>query len=338
MKDRPRILRHIAMLMPALKQRYCESGKRAGYAIAFIAVVHLIIVTASGDMIIVEGREAPVYGRYAGTQIDEDGKEIVVFRPHRLDQSGASRIVFARELVRTLIINIEPERLERLDPVFPAAYRDYAEELAIQSADPEARELAIRLYLIVVVSGDEDLKNSALAGLVPLARNDEERRKFELLRFMAGGSVGGNTAAAFVARDDDPIGSLSDRSFNSILQLVRAVRRQDEVAAIDLLGIMQGSDEIEAALIELDCSVDELREQALSTEPLQPSLLLKLLQIEQQLVLIQSGQVTRITRNRDWAALAEEPGDYWVQLPTPENVTEFDPTRNRFRNGEWTGE
>ena len=36
-----------------------------------------------------------------------------------------------------------------------------------------------------------------------------------------------------------------------------------------------------------------------------------------------------------WAEQAQEPMHGWTQLPSFDNVTEFDPTKSIFRNGEW---
>src|SRR5206468_9849498 len=76
------------------------------------------------------------------------------------------------------IITVSPERLAALDPSKPQDYREYAEELAEKQRDPEARDTAIRLYAIAAARGDDNLRHSALLGLIALARNPDEERLF----------------------------------------------------------------------------------------------------------------------------------------------------------------
>jgi hypothetical protein len=89
-----------------------------------------------------------------------------------------------RESIEIVIRPVDAARLAELDPKFPRAYRDYAEELAEKRVDPEARETAIRLYLIAAYLAPDELGRSALLGMVPLARHEPERRRFRAMAYL----------------------------------------------------------------------------------------------------------------------------------------------------------
>src|SRR5205085_4813507 len=54
----------------------------------------------------------------------------------------------------------------------------YAEELRARRRDPEARDMALRLYLISASLDREHLGRAGLLGMISLARSPDEERKF----------------------------------------------------------------------------------------------------------------------------------------------------------------
>jgi len=93
--------------------------------------------------------------------------------------SGAAKdVVYATSEIAELFEPVVAARLEKLEPSNPAAYREYAEELAEHRKDPEAMAMAIELYLRSAQLEKGDGRNSALRGLVAAARSSSERRRF----------------------------------------------------------------------------------------------------------------------------------------------------------------
>ncbi len=286
---------------------------------------------ADADMLIVTTQPEPLYGRL----VEQDAGGGIVFQVHSSDPTGGRRLEVASNEVVALVVNIETGRLEQLDPANPEGYRDYAEELAAQKADPEARELAIRLYLIVLVSGDDAMQRSALSGLTPLSRDVDELAAFEMLRFVAGGATLDSIMATDPAIDRETAGWL--------LELVQSISRKRSSRSNELLsgidrGIQQpGIGGAGGSLAALDTSLKELDRLATANE-LSSSELLKLLTIEQQLIAFERGDPNPIRPATDWATLAQEPALFPAMLPTAATVTEFDPARNRYRDGQWVAE
>ena len=80
---------------------------------------------------------------------------------------------------------VPAERLAKLTPNEPEAYRDLAEEMSLIRDSQTAKDLTIRLYLISAKLGSDKLRRSAIRGLVKSARNPKEQRKFRVLGFLS---------------------------------------------------------------------------------------------------------------------------------------------------------
>ena len=86
--------------------------------------------------------------------------------------------------IELILDPIKKERLEELNRDRPQSYRDYAEELAEKKSDPDARAMAIRLYLIAAQLAPADLGKSSLLGMAALARNETEQRRFRAMVYL----------------------------------------------------------------------------------------------------------------------------------------------------------
>ena len=90
--------------------------------------------SARADTVWVRGQQTPVSGLIVSTT--DEFVEVRVFENGQF----AKTINFPRTQIQQVVTNINPNRLALLDPAHPAAYRDYAEELASQKKDPAAQE------------------------------------------------------------------------------------------------------------------------------------------------------------------------------------------------------
>ena len=76
------------------------------------------------------------------------------------------------------------ERLAELVRSNPDAYREYAEELAEKRKDPDAQQTSIRLFQMAAVLDPQRLGRSCLLGMVPLARDAAEQRRFRAMAYL----------------------------------------------------------------------------------------------------------------------------------------------------------
>jgi len=298
-----------------------------------LAVIQLtlfaLVARLNGDMLIIDGESSPRYGRLVNNSDDD----VVLFRARVGEDT--EELSLPRDKVELLIVNFDEQRLSQLDPGKLRDYRDYAEELSAQKRDPVARELAIRLYLIAAANGFQrvatrSVAESGLAGLPGLARNEAEKKAFEVLRFIYDRQdhlPRGEPEATATAPEDEPIDTQTQ---SDLLQALRRIRREDSKAANEILTK-------EAVRKELErwtgiCSTADIQEM-LSTNRLSHSQLAKLLKLE---LAIQSGELPKPQREpTSWADQSIQSGQGWTQLPDFATVTEFDPFRSIYRNGEW---
>lgn len=294
-----------------------------------VAAVLLTTLSASADTLWLVDDNEPRFGRVVRRQDNDD----LVFKL-RGEDNTYSELTFAAEKIETLVVNIDVARLEHLDRGNLNQYHEYAEELAEQKLDPEARDLAIRLYLITAAAAnrrhDLGLVESALTGLPELARNEQEREAFDrLLTLYARNPRSESTRLA--SKKQDPVASTDDRARQQLLQAIRLIRREDNASAIKILNTPDVLAEL-GKWSEL-VSAGDIRLMTGSTRLSLPQLR-KMLTLE---IALQDfkNQPQRSNQPLSWSEQAQEPMSGWTQLPSFENVTEFDPDKSVFRNGQW---
>jgi hypothetical protein len=119
--------------------------------------------------------------RVAGYVVREDAGEIAV---RVLLPDGKEKVeVFERAKVKVLH-QVDRKRLEKLSKENPKAYRDYAEELARQPADPEATDLAMRLLVIAAYLDPAKLGTRSLLEMSDLAIRPADVRKYRAMAFL----------------------------------------------------------------------------------------------------------------------------------------------------------
>lgn len=86
----------------------------------------------------------------------------------------------------TIVHQIDTGRLQKLDKNDPKSYYAYAEQLTDKkvAADPEARYMARRLFLIAAYLDGGRLGHDALLRLGALAGTEEEKRRYAALAFL----------------------------------------------------------------------------------------------------------------------------------------------------------
>ena len=168
------------------------------FCIAAWLALALFVRTLQAVVVLPKGAKQPIMGYL----VRQDDHSIVIRQ--ELPGGKSRESSFLRKDLDELIFTVSPERLAALDPSKPAAYWEYAEELAEKQRDPEARDTAIRLDAIAAARGDDHLRHSALLGLIALARNTDEERLFRAATFLFDSDHDPSILAASAAATGNP--------------------------------------------------------------------------------------------------------------------------------------
>jgi hypothetical protein len=143
-----------------------------------LAVCWLCLPAAARAILIETGG-----ARVGGYFVRDDGKKLTL--RVRTPNGKEKEQVYDRSVSKIKILHqLDRKRLEGLSRDNPTAYRDYAEELARQTADPEARDTAMRLYLIAAYLDPQKLAQGSLHSMSLLAGTPAEARKCRALAFL----------------------------------------------------------------------------------------------------------------------------------------------------------
>lgn len=304
-------------------------------AIAFLLLVVVCCIHSSvADVVWVDGQAKPLYGQIISNTPEQI--DLQVFENGKLGRIEK----ISRSRIEQFISNIDTQRLEKLSPDKPADYRDYAEELASQRADPAARQLAHRLYVIAAANSEGDnetaneIRNSALAGLISIADSDADRARLQLLRFLVSPDV--DQVETF--SESKSAAPYSEDQAQLMLKLVQAIRKENFEQAVEML-----SSRDKQAVFQIwskTCSLEELNRIARVNRPSKPQLS-KLLRIELQ-ILSSADPLTGETpstlpsgRRQSWGDFATQGTGFLSVVPSFENVTSIDPRNSVFRSGRW---
>ena len=120
-------------------------------------------------------------GQVGGIVDFDDGKQLTIRIPTSDGKEIVGEFLYSRI---TVIHRLDDDRLKSLTKDNPQAYLNYADELARQKDDPEARDTAMRLYLIAATLDPTKLGSSSLLRMCTLARTKAEARKYRAMAFL----------------------------------------------------------------------------------------------------------------------------------------------------------
>ncbi|MDX1948381.1 MAG: hypothetical protein SFU86_23530 [Pirellulaceae bacterium] len=288
------------------------------------------IAPAWGIVVLRKGAPKPLMGYLTR----EDAGSVSLREP--LPSGGFREHTIPRAEIEELVVTVDPLRLAALDPVRPATYREYAEELAEKQRDPEAREMAVRLFHIAAWLEEGPSRQSALLGLIALARDDAERRRWRAAAYLTDPSHDRELLAG--AGDVPAAATMATRpSLEGVLAGIRALRR-------GMFGEAKGIFERPAAREGLETIARHLsREELLllcTARPLSDDQLRKLLLAE---IDLERSLADEPATNIESAAARPAPwsqavrGGGMAPLPTLDllHLTEFDPRASVYRGGTW---
>ena len=151
---------------------------KVGFRILICGWIVASAIDSHAAIIFLKGSDKPLHVRTI-----RESETTIVVGVREANGTFTERILERRNIDQ-FIPTVSPARLAELDPAKPALYRDYAEELAEKKADPDARDAAIRLYLIAAHLDPKGLGRSALLGMVSLARSVDEERRFRAMAYV----------------------------------------------------------------------------------------------------------------------------------------------------------
>lgn len=148
-----------------------------GWRLYLGLVVGLLCSTSLASAILIDTGA----GRVGGFVLSDDGTKLRISVPTPDGEDKVSE--YLHEKIKVLH-QLDVKRLEGLSPDKPEAYHDYADQLARQGADPEARYVAMRLYLLAARLDPEKLGSSSLLRMSALASTPAEARKYRAMAFL----------------------------------------------------------------------------------------------------------------------------------------------------------
>ncbi|MBP88178.1 MAG: hypothetical protein CMJ64_15920 [Planctomycetaceae bacterium] len=141
-------------------------------------VVLVLVAPCQAVIVFQKGQDEPI----RGILVEETATHIVVNEV--LPSGGIKKWILTRAQIDDIIRAVSADELAALRHDNAGGYRRYAEDLAAKTEDPEARGMAIRLYVIAAYLAPEQLGRSCLLGAAGLARTPEEERAFRAMAFV----------------------------------------------------------------------------------------------------------------------------------------------------------
>lgn len=310
----------------------CSAGSvaRASVRLAMMAILLFAVVAdIKGAVVYRKGNPKPVAGF-----IVEQTPGRVVLRTTRSDATTEQSI--SRDDIVAIVVCAEEAELAELSPDQPKKYLEIAERVVQRKGDPEAVELAVRCYLLAAYHGRDELRDSALRGLIAAARSTEEQTKFRALAHQTN-PISGDPWLSTVVQNVELRVELDQAARSELLQVVRLIRQgetelarnrlrsQDFRTRFEAFADIMNYRDLESALLEEKLTSDQLKS------------LVKL-----ELALVNQGHQTGPTnvgslqKTDAWQTSVNRGAIEPIQGVSWHTVTEFDPEEAIFTKGKWS--
>jgi hypothetical protein len=229
--------------------------------------------------------------------------------------------------------SVATDRLREMQPDQPKLYRDYADELSEKRDDPEARKVAIRLYLLAAHLDPKGHGRSCLLSMASLARSPNEELKFRAMVYLLDPAHdrGALRAPSFTG---PPKVALDKSERKMLLSAVRALRNGNRPEALKYThrSLFQTTFKRYSSTLPWE----EFRDAAAQrNELLSASTLRKLIRME-LLILNLPLSDRPSTKDIPWSTILATGQDTPVPPLSLETITEFDPHDNVFKDNNWT--
>ncbi len=299
--------------------------------IASVLLVFVATAESLAVVILLKDKDQPV----VGFPVRETKDTVTIAQV--LPGGKRRELSFDRSDIELIRKTVDPETLASLSSEKPRGYSNYAEELIEKQQDPEARQAAIRLYLIAAHLDREKLGYSAMLGLIRLARNQTEETKFRAMAYLVDPDRGERELkrpAAVKAASTD----LDDQTKGRLLKAVRLLRQGKKYSARQYLSYPDAK--VAFAHFAEIMTFNDFERACMRGDTL-PSTLRKLITLELMLVPNVSSKRTASTTLAgpvSWSESIRRDGTSPVPVLSLETLTEFDPRLCHFRDGKWVAD
>jgi hypothetical protein len=278
--------------------------------------------------VLLKDRTEPVIG----TLLRED-KDRVVLRT--LDADGKSHEqTFQRSEIDQLVPAYSTERLAELDPAKPAMYRDYAEELRAHRRDPEARDMALRLYLTAAWLDRANLGRSSLLGMISLARSPQEERKFRAALYLIDPRTRLETLQAPTTSTPAPASEEDSAVARELLRAARLLRTGKGATARSIVE-KPAVEKLLANYNRIFSKADFNAAAGQATLERRELRQVLLLELELDALLQPTAATSEPAASLAWSRELQGIGGKAVPSLSLETLTEFDPRQCVWREGKW---
>ena len=313
-----------------------SSQPRAGFRSLLIVVAILGACgwasRADGTVIYLKSSNDPIVG-----YLVESNEDTVVIR-QRQSNGTFKRVTLQRADIAQLLNPYDESRLVQLSLDRLSEYRDYAEELAAKTIDPEAIDLAMRLYLIVAYHGEGPLQQNALRALIGLARTPQEERELRMIAYESDPSRNRFLLAAPETTNVNPE-ALTEEGRTALLVAIEKLRQGERREAQRRINTDLAQQTLTVFNSTLTLSAFE---QACQEETLSDEMLYTLLSIELSLLNPSQGRVAKVDRETRSELSSATWGESVLRQTAPVrvhtlvDVTEFDPRECYYEKGRWS--
>ncbi len=285
--------------------------------LAVLAISILLMpAAANSDVIWLADQKDPVFG------LIDDAKstpEQIVFSKTE-NGTDFEVVTFERDAVKAIVVNVVTSKLESLTPDKPNDWFDLAETLSTQKQDPVARKLAIRLYLVAAKHANAAaLRDAAIQNLIPLARSEQEAQRFARFSWL---ETGIPRPAQQESADSSPL-ELSPAQRQLALKIIQAIRQNKDIT------VANRWKEIDDSIPVLGAG--DIKNMS-SAKTLTIQQLNQLVSLEHRL---RNPQLPFTSSKPSWLDMKSMIGNIALDFPTIDNVTEMDPAKTRYQNGQW---
>ncbi|PQO43048.1 hypothetical protein [Blastopirellula marina] len=239
--------------------------------------------------------------------------------------------------VAEVLETVSPSRLAELKPDDPNGYRNYAEELAQKKVDPEARETALRLFLIAAKLDPDRLGRSSLLGMTAIARSQEEAHRFQAMAYLLDPE---HDVQLIQKRHSAQLASPErvDEWTGLIITGLRKLRAGDSRSARAILkraDIEKAFDSIVAEITYDECiSILNRKCPGCETGKI-PSPLMRKLVLAELALLPETHDSSDTDSVPEWSELTAAENHKPIVALTLETITEFDPSHSVYRRNQW---
>lgn len=311
-----------------IRYLYILQQMMAGLA-SLVVAASCVSGTAFCDVVYLKSGQI-VYGLYEG---EFDGN--VHFRQRMEERGVYESRVFQRSDVLAFVVTIDTERILALQPGDWKPWRDLAEELSVQVADPEARDLAFRLYLILARNAPQPLREAAFRGAIGISEHYSSSQWSRRIRILAWQESGGMIELPDLqdAGDKPAADPAGGQSFaRQLASAIHDYRTGDRGA----LGKLARDEEFAGRMSPYAwlCTAEQFKQIASRETPDFGELSI-LLRLELAALAAVDGKAPReVTRDSPWSVLVQQNRT----APAPADFAAFegiDPLAVEYRNGTW---